>query len=120
MMDRKKKEVQDMLRKNRNPYEIAQQLNLKVREVRQVMLQHELEDLPGWGRLGLQIHIISRRRASAPEWPSGDIPRLLEHRRQHDQGRVNMCQGRDGDWIIQYAIPNRKPVRRSPWFYGGC
>ena len=30
-----------------------------------------------------------------------------------------MCQGRDGDWIIQYAIPNTVPVKRDAYFFSG-
>lgn len=108
-----------LLELTRNPYEISEELGIKVSDVRRVMPQLDLSDLPGWGRVKLQPHIVSRRRVSALSWPSEHLGRLIECRRQHDQGRVNMCQGRDGEWIIQYAIPNQRPIRRLPYFFGG-
>lgn len=74
--------------------------------------------LSGWGRVTLQPYIISRRHLGHHHWPADDLTVLQDHRRLHDQGKVTMCQGRDGNWIIQYAIPHRKPVRRAPYFYG--
>lgn len=113
----KNKKILDALSKTRNPYDIADALDIKVSEVRRVMYDIELPPLPGWGRVKLQPHIVARRRVGDWGWAVNE--RLTEARRQHDQGRVTMCQGRDGDWIIQYAIPTRKPIRRAPYFYGG-
>lgn len=119
MTDGQTTAIRALLNKTRNPHEIANQTGVKVGEVRKLMASEELTPLFGWGRESLQRYIVSRRRSTAPEWPPADTQRLLEARRLHDQGKLTMCQGRSGEWIIQYAIPSRTPVRRSPYFYGG-
>lgn len=113
-----KQRLEDLLARTRNPYEIARLGDLKLSEVRAAMKKNPTE-LSGWGRPSLQPHIISRRKAFSPSWPGEDAVVIIEHKRLHDQGRVTMCQGRDGEWIIQYAIPMKRPIRRSAYFYGG-
>lgn len=113
-----KQTLEELLAKTRNPYEIVRLGDYKLSEVRAAM-KAKPSELPGWGKPSLQPHIISRRRSFAPSWPNEDTAVILEHKRLHDQGRVTMCQGRDGDWIIQYAIPMKQPLRRSAYFYGG-
>ena len=105
--------------KTRNPHEIARLAGTKVSVARQKMRAEVLPALYGWGRVSLQPYLLSRRRAYAEAWPDMDAHVILEAKRLHDQGRVNMCQGRDGEYILQYAIPNPRPVRRQPYFYGG-
>jgi hypothetical protein len=29
-----------------------------------------------------------------------------------------MCQGRDGEWVIQYAVIMQRPIRRNVYFHG--
>lgn len=106
-----------ILSRSRNPYEIARLANCSVQEARDAVSACT-EPLPGWGRLSLQPHIISRKKAMS-EWPAEDWSVIVDNRRRHDRGAVTMCQGRDGDWIIQYAIPTRTRIRRSAYFYGG-
>ena len=87
----------------RNPHELAEKYKITLAEARE-MLRNELTPLEGWGRVNLQQHIISRRRIGSA-WPRADKEALDHNRGLHDQGRVTMCQGRDGDHVIQYAIP---------------
>lgn len=113
------KKVLELLTQTRNPYEVARKMDsMRPQDVRLFMLNHPQEELHGWGRVNLQPYILSRRRSFAPSWPTEDLPVILEHRRMHDQGKVTMCQGRSGEWIIQYAIPLRRPIKREPYFYG--
>lgn len=72
-----------------------------------------------FGETSLHPYIISRRRAMAPTWPIDDTQTIIEHKHLHDQGRVIMCQGRDGEFIIQYAIPTQRRRKCQPYFYGG-
>lgn len=104
----------------RNPHEIALKVGIPASEVRQIMVDNP-SDLQGWGKPHLQQHIISRRKGwgGSTEWPAIDSQILLDHRRLHDQGRATMCQGRDAEWIIQYAVLHTKPIFRHPYFYGG-
>lgn len=112
------KTVTTLLETNRNPIEISRRLHVSPTEVRSLM-SDELEPIFGWGRVTLQRHIISRRRLNSPCWPPEDSAVLHEHRRLHDQGKVTMCQGRDGDYIIQYAMISKGNLRRRAYFYGG-
>jgi hypothetical protein len=106
--------IEEKLNRTRNPQAIARMLDVKISEVRAVMKTVEI-NLPGWGRLSMQRNIVSRRSVDQP-WPVVDAKVLAEHRVLHDQGRVTMCQGRDGEYILQYAIPNNPPVRRDSYF----
>ena len=107
--------MKDILQATRNPLDIAETLDIPTGKAR-VMVEECDFDLDGWGRLHMQKYIISRKHVSA-EWPHQHGPRLLHYRKLHDQGRVTMCQGRDGAYIIQYAIPNNPPVKRETYFY---
>jgi len=109
--------IDRLLATNRNPYEIQLRTGKRLSEIRQAILEED-DPLQGWGRLSLQPYIISRRRAGAPSWPPEHAPLLIEHKTLHDQGKTFMCQGRDGDWIIQYSIPARKKPKPQPYFYG--
>lgn len=113
-----KKKINELLARTRNPFEIQRLTGAKLSDIRALM-KEDPSDLPGWGKTSLQRHIISRRKAFAPEWPVEDAEVIIEHKRMHDQGRVIMCQGRDGEYIIQYAIPTKRPLRTTPYFYGG-
>lgn len=104
--------------KTKNPYHLADQLDIKLREAR-AMLRDKPEYLEGWGRPSMHPHIISRRNVNWAKWPSEDLQRIHEHKRLHDEGKVTMCQGRDGEWLIQYSIPNQMPVRRETYFFSG-
>lgn len=109
--------IAEAMQTTRNPHEIAEKTGARISTIRDQLMQ--TEPLPGWGRVRLQRFIISRRRRFASEWPVTDRALIIENKRLHDQGRVTMCQGHDGDWVIQYAIPTKRPVRRTAYFYGG-
>ena len=100
----------------RNPYEIAERDQCSLAEAK-AALALITEPTLGWGKVSLYPHIISRRHVGA-NWPASDQLVLRHHQKLHDQGRVNMCQGRDGMYIIQYAIPNEKIVKRTAYFGG--
>lgn len=106
--------ILDKLALGRNPHTISRALEVPVSYVR-VIMNEGLEDLPGWGRLSLQRNLLSRRLIGR-SWPKDDTLLLAEHRRLHDMGRVSMCQGRDGDWILQYAVPLKNVVKRAVYF----
>jgi len=114
-----KKNIREFFPKTRNPHEIARLSGANIRTVRHLMIQDGLSDLPGWGPVRLQRHIVSRRRTGSGIWPQADAQLLLDTRRAHDQGRVTMCQGNTSGWVIQYAIPTKRLVRRVPYFFGG-
>lgn len=102
----------------KNPFHLAELMDIKIREARELLRRNPEYEM-GYGRVELHPYIISRRHVQAPKWPIEDFQRLHEYRRLHDEGKVTMCQGRDGDWIIQYAFPNNPPVKREAYFFTG-
>lgn len=107
--------MNDTLKVTRNPHDIAERMDISVEKAR-AMLRKCQDDLAGWGPNRKQPHIISRRHVNL-DWPSKDGLRLAHFRKLHDQGSVNMCQGRDGSFFILYAFPNTKMVKRETYFY---
>jgi hypothetical protein len=70
-------------------------------------------------------YIIARRDLTVTPPPNkngwveikGAWTTLAEARAAYDQGHVEMCQGRDGNFATQYAIPrDRRAVGRIPLF----
>jgi len=71
-------------------------------------------------------YIIARRDLTAPPPPPGKSgwieakgawTTITEARAAYDQGLVEMCQGRDGNFATQYAIPREhRAIGRVPWF----
>lgn len=102
----------------RNPHHIAAALDLKIGQVRE-MMRNDATYIKGWGRPSMHPYILSRRHVGMERWPSEDYDLLHKHRKLHDEGKVTMCQGRDGDWFIQYAIPNNVPIKRDAYFFAG-
>ena len=106
-----------LLKDTRNPHRIAQTMCRPVSEIRAYMREHELDYLPGWGRVGIQKDIISRRGATVENWPREDKETIKAHQALHDAGKVNLCHGRDEDFIILYAQHNNPPIKgRRPYF----
>lgn len=87
------------------------------------VLEHRLETkaepteyhITPLGRPELQKYIVAVRHVCDPDWP--DTPELRKAKADYDAGLVEMAQGRDGDWFIQYSIPRKRPVKdRIPYF----
>lgn len=106
--------MNDILSKNRCPLDIAETLEIPVAKARELVKRCDFE-LMGWGPLHKQPSIISRHR-TGEGWPRQHYKRIKHFQALHDQGRVTMCQGRDGDFFILYAFPTKAPVRRNPYF----
>lgn len=69
------------------------------------------------GRAPLRRFIISVRHRNNPGWPLQDREAIERAREGYDRGLVDMYQGAEGPWIIQYARNrSRKDYRRQPWF----
>lgn len=66
----------------------------------------------GWGRTALRPHIVTRKKADEA-WKPEDEAIILEARNAYDAGDVEMCQGRDGDFIILYAVKRKKKANRD-------
>lgn len=70
----------------------------------------------GWGRSELRDFIVTRKLAYQ-EWPEEDRETIEGLRERYDNGEIELAQGRDGNFVIQYAFPRSKTAkRREPWF----
>lgn len=107
--------MNEILNETRNPHDIASRLGIPVSKARE-MVSSCTEELEGWGPVKKQKNIISRRHVWAT-WPNAHKERIQHHQKLHDQGRVSMCQGRDGSYFILYAMPHRKVVQRNAYFF---
>jgi hypothetical protein len=70
----------------------------------------------GFGRPELQQFMISRKKVR-DTWPELDCTIISTARLQYDAGTHEMCQGRDGDWIILYLIPRSVPAKRTHQYF---
>lgn len=66
----------------------------------------------GWGRIELRRYIIARQLAGEA-WSDADEDKIAEARKQYDDGLVEICRGRDGDFILLYAITRKRPIKRG-------
>ena len=65
----------------------------------------------GWGRKELRPHLVSRK-AAGDAWPEEDEAKIEAARESYDAGNCEICQGRDGDFILLYAIRRKRPIKR--------
>ena len=67
------------------------------------------------GHPELRKYIIAYRHVFR-DWPKTSQEVLRDARQKFDAGTHEMCQGRDGDYIIQYLIPRLKPCKERGFF----
>ena len=104
--------VISLLKKKTLPRQIADICGLPLSTVMSVMSRVVKTDL---GRPELQQHIVSFTRAGTA-WPEEDEVAINLARMQYDAGLVELCQGREGQFIILYAIPNKQPAAERHYF----
>lgn len=122
--------IQDELKANGGDvFKVSRKVGIPVRLIRE-HLPSELQDdvdLPrvelygGWGRPELKRYLIARYNLNSTwgsrTWASEDAEKIKEARAKYDAGLIEMAQGRDGDWILLYAIPRKNPEKnRMPYF----
>lgn len=69
------------------------------------------------GRPELRPFIVAVRRNYY--WPPEYYDALVAARAAYCAGTHEMCQGRDGDVIIQYLIPRKERVEKRPFYRPG-
>jgi hypothetical protein len=105
----------------RSPFKVAKALGLDPHRVWLVIeensdrLSPHTEKYGGEGRPELRDHLVARRRAGEREWDNTD-PAIAGARAAYEAGTVEMCTGRDGNWLLLYAIPRRRPDPRPDYF----
>lgn len=68
------------------------------------------------GRASMRPFLISVRHIYEPGWPRADKEKLEQARRDYDAGLVELIQGRDGNWILQYRVWRKQKARARSWF----
>lgn len=68
----------------------------------------------GRGRPELEQYVVATKRANEP-WDNSTAE-LRQCRARYEAGTHEMCQGRDGDTIIQYSIPRAVAESRMGYF----
>lgn len=107
-------------RLKRSPYKTAKFVGITTREVLEIMDEHGHKISPiterydGYGRPELQQFIVARKLATAV-WDNTD-PDIAAARDAFEAGTIDMTTGRDGKWLILYAIP-RKVVQPRPNYF---
>ncbi|AJD82936.1 hypothetical protein PJWF_00042 [Achromobacter phage JWF] len=104
--------IKQLLEKGYGPQTIVQQLGVTITEVVTVIKETAMR---GWGAPDNIHRIVSRKKAWERSWPEVDQPILAKVRVSHDEGKISMVQARDGDYIIQYAVPVISQPR-TKWF----
>lgn len=78
----------------------------------------DVVNTPDLGRQELRKYIVAYRIADRG-WTSFQQEILEDARRKFDAGTHEMCQGRDGRYILQYLIPRLIPCGRRNFFGSG-
>lgn len=109
-----------------NPVKIAAKYGVAPSFVRYIMNElpnpvtsFTVHSEDGWGREDIRDFIVTRKIAGN-DWSQEDRKLMEDQRALYDEGVVELTQGRDGDFIIQYSIPRKKKAARlAPYFVIG-
>lgn len=113
----------DLAAPNADIARISRAYGVPIRVIRGFLPQPEpasaaSERFGGRGRPDIEHFSISRTLAGNP-WPAKDAVGIDNARRSYDAGLIEMATGRDGDWLILYAFPRKRPAKnRLPYFKG--
>ena len=106
-----------------NPVKIAVRLGTPVGFVRYVAnelpnpaTKFTVHSEDGWGRADMRDFIIARKTAGE-DWSQAAVDLIAPQRELYDEGKIELVQGRDGDFVIQYAIPRKKVARRLTRYF---
>lgn len=116
-----RQEIVRALIKLRAPSKVAKKLGYDLRDI--LPIADELAGLPrvlreetngGYGRPELRNFLIGRKRAH--EVWNNEEPAIKKAREDFELGTIEMTTGRDGDWLLLYAIPRVKPDPKPLYF----
>lgn len=116
-MDDETKNILDEYKKCRSPFRVSKAFNLDVQQIwdlieaHQAYLQYPPERYGGFGRPELRSYLVARRRSRGSRWDN-DSPEIKEAREMYEAGTVELATGRDGDWVLLYAIPRKRTKPR--------
>lgn len=70
----------------------------------------------GYGPDRLRRHVVARRSAFKNGGWDNANPAIKTAREQYERGEVELSTGRDGQWLILYAIPRLSKLKRDNYF----
>ncbi len=105
--------LEDLQKPNADVSKIARAYGYPARLIRELICIEPstasfAETNSGRGRPEMEKYFVSRTLAGSA-WPESDRELIEQKRLDYDNGLIEMCQGRDGNWIILYAIPRTQP-----------
>lgn len=113
----------DVLRnliRTRSPFKTARKTGVDLRTVLRIQEEergprstHE-ERHGGWGQPDLRDYVVARKKAWEA-WKNDDPP-IANARRDYELGIIEMTTGRDGEYLILYAIPREVEQPRPDYF----
>lgn len=119
--DPKREEIIRELTRLRSPSKVARKTGYALTDI--LPIADELAGQPrnvreetfgGYGRPELRDNLVARKRAHET-WDNTD-PAIAAARDAYEAGTHDMATGRDGDWLLLYSVPLKKPVPRPDYF----
>lgn len=113
-------DIREEFAKHRSVFRTCRALKINVERVNRVVKQDDYRSdtrdsvYDGEGRPELRQYIVAKKSASG-EWDNNSSS-IKEMRALFERGTHEMCQGRDGDTIIQYLIPRAVSQPRPGYF----
>jgi hypothetical protein len=117
------RDVREEFAKSKSYYKVCRTLDLPMQKVKAILEQEEYNAprrepvYGGQGRPELRKYIVATKDAYE-NWDLND-PDIILMRADYELGTHEMCQGRDGDVIIQYSIPRANKQPRPGYFNPG-
>lgn len=116
--------IEDVLleyKRTRSPFRTANLTGLDASVVWSIIEEHsnKLTAYPerhgGYGRFEVEKYIVARRTVTSRSWDNTD-PAIADARLSYEAGTHELATGRDGGWLILYAIPRKKVTPRPNYF----
>lgn len=109
---------EELSRPNAKRDRVAKRFGIDETRLRDFEINHMnrwVQSTDGWGRAELRKYAVARRHVDGGWDPRSDKIKFAKD--AYDRGVSEMCQARDGFWIVMYSIP-RKIVDRNrlPYF----
>lgn len=110
----------EWVRLKHSPYKVAKAVGISARDVLSIIAEHGhrvseiIERYEGRGRPELREYIVARKKA-ADCWDNED-PAIVKARADYESGTIELATGRDGRWLILYAIPRVVKKPRPDYF----
>jgi hypothetical protein len=105
-----------------SPFKASRSTGISLPDVFEIIGKNQ-EDLAktgerhdGFGRPDMRIHLVTRRRAMGEPWDNTD-PKIAEARASFEAGTHLMATGRDGQWLLLYAIERTGKPEPKPRYF---